>query len=165
MKKKPEYPLMQVSQIKQRRLEEAEKMLKERKEQLQKEEEALKVAIAKRDKVLEHRKEKLRKHLAEMDQGTSSEKILQAERYIKKVVDEDLKKEEKKVKEQQEVVKKAEKAVEIARLDMVKRNQEVEKMRLHQADWEKEQSLIEMQAENLEMDELGSSTFVRKKKQ
>jgi flagellar biosynthesis chaperone FliJ len=164
MRKRPKYPLEQVAVIKQKRLEEAEKLLKEKKEALTKEETNLTNAIAKRDKVLEHKKEKIRKHLEEMEAGTTSDKIQLAERYIKKVVEEDLKREEKKVKDQREVVKKAQKAVEDARELRLKKNQEVEKMRLHRKEWEKEQTVIEMQEENLEMDELGSSMFVRKRK-
>lgn len=163
--KKPKYPLEQVALIKQKRLEEAEKLLKERKELLTREEENLKTSIAKRDKVLEHKKEKIRKHLEELEGGTTSDKIQLAERYIKKVVDEDLKREEKKVKDQQDVVNRAKKAVEEARENRLKKNQEVEKMRLHRDEWEKEQALMIMQQENIEMDELGSSMFSRKRKE
>lgn len=164
MKKKARYPLEQVAMIKNKRLEEAEKILKEKKQTLNKEEENLRTAIAKRDKVLQHKEDKIKKHLDEMEQGTTSDKIEIGERYIKKVVEEELAREEKKVEQQKEVVKKAEEAVEVARQNRIKKNQEVEKLRLHKKEWQKEQAFIEMREEGAENDELGSNMFARKKK-
>src|SRR3990167_11027502 len=94
------YPLEQIAVIKQKRLEEAEKMLKEKKRLFDVEAEKLKKAEEKRDLVKKHQKEKIKKFLAEMDAGITSDKIATHERYLKKVVAEELKVEEKKVIDQ-----------------------------------------------------------------
>jgi len=158
------YPLEQIAQIKQKRLEEAEKLLKEKKRLLDVEVEKLKKAEEKRDTVKKHRADKIRKFMEEMDEGTTSTKIATHERYIKKVVDEELKVEEKKVSEQVKVVKKAEEDVNNARKDHLKKNQEVEKLQLHKAEWKKEILLEEGKIEAGEADEMGSNTHALKKR-
>ena len=91
------YPLEQIAEIKRKRLEEAEKVLKEKKRLHEVELEKLKKAQEKCDLVKKHKKEKLQKFYADFDIGTTSDKIITHERYLKKVVDEELKAEEKKV--------------------------------------------------------------------
>jgi predicted nucleic acid-binding Zn-ribbon protein len=76
--------------------------------------------------------------------------------YLKEV-DEKLKLRETKVKEQKKVVDAAEKKVEDARQEMLKRQQDMEKMRLHRKEWEKEIKIILEQKEAIEMDETGSA--------
>jgi hypothetical protein len=157
------YPLEQIAQIKVKRLEEAEKLLKEKKRLLDVEEEKLKKAIEKRDLVKKHRQDKLQKFLDEMQEGTTSDKIITHERYLKKIVDEELKAEEKKVVDQKKVVTKAEEEVEKARKDRLKKNQDVEKLKLHKTEWEKEALLEEIKKEASETDEMGSNTHSLKK--
>ena len=48
---------------------------------------------------------------------------------------------------------------------MMKRQQDVEKLRIHRKEWEKEMKLLEEQKESLEMDETGSSLHTRRKSQ
>ncbi|MBS0652339.1 MAG: type III secretion T3S chaperone [Verrucomicrobia bacterium] len=156
------YPLEQLAIIKHKKLEEAEKALKEKKEALIKEEEKLKAVEKERDKVKEHRIAKLQQLRDKLDEGTSTDKIQQMKYYLK-VVDEKLKGKELKVKEQQKQVENAQKQVELARQDFLKKQQDVEKLRLHREEWEKEMRLVLEHIEGVESDELGSAMHARKK--
>src|SRR5271170_3224641 len=97
------YPLSQILEVKNRRVEEAEKVVTEKKALLEKEKEKLAQREAERDKILQHYRDKLNQMRSEMDQGTTSPKIQQMKSYLK-VVEEKRKVEEKKVKDQQEQV-------------------------------------------------------------
>ena len=97
----PPYPLKQVLEIKKKRVEDAEKVVKEKLKALDAEKEKLKARQAERDKVLEHYKAKVQQMRDEFSHGTTSMKIDQIKVYIK-VVQERLKVEEKKVKDQQQ---------------------------------------------------------------
>ena len=158
------YPLEQVALIKQRRLEEAERVLKEKQAALQKELEILKEAEKKRDAVRALRAEKLRKFYEEAQEGLTSLHVKTHEQYLKRVVDEDLKIEEKNVFNQVQVVKKAQDAVEQARKDRFKKNQDVEKLHLHKHEWKQETLLEENKKEASEVDELGSNMHSLKKR-
>ena len=151
------YPLEQIQEIKQKRLEEAEKILKEKKRLLDVEIEKMKKIEEKRDLVKKHKKDKLAKFFEEFAEGTTSDKIVTHERYLKKVVDEELKAEEKKVLDQGKVVKKAEEEVEKARKERLKKNLDVEKLKLHKGEWTKEAQKEELKIEASETDELGSN--------
>ncbi len=102
------YPLDQLAQIKQKRLEEAEKVLRDKKEALAREQEKMVQLEKKRDEVKTHYKAKLSQLREKLDEGTSSTKITQMKQYLKLVV-EDLAVEEKKVAAQALVVETAEK--------------------------------------------------------
>ena len=160
----PQYPLEQLAIIKQKKLDEAERLLQERKLALQKEKEKLETLEKERDKVKEHRDDKLKQFRALLDEGTTTDKIQQTKIYLKEV-DEKLKVRETKVKDQIKHVDAAEKKVEEARKDMMKRQQDVEKLRLHRKEWDKEMKLLEEQKESNEMDETGSSLHTRRKSQ
>jgi flagellar biosynthesis chaperone FliJ len=161
---KPQYPLEQLTLIKQKKLEEAEKNLKEKKIAYDKEKEKLETLEKDRDKVKFHRDDKLNQLRQKLDEGTTTDKIQQMKIYLKEV-DDKLKVKENKVKDQVKVVDAAEKKVAEARIEMIKRQQDMEKMRLHREEWEKEMKIIEDHKESLEMDETGSSMFSRKKSQ
>lgn len=163
MMKKPKYPLQQVATIKHKRLEEAEKLLKEKKRILEEEEEKLVAVKKKRDEVRKHKNEKIRKYMDEVMEGTTTDKIQMHEKYIKDVVDKELKEEDKKVKDQKEAVKTAAEELEKAREDRLKKNQEVEKMKLHRKEWEKEMALEMSRAEGVINDELGSNVHTIRK--
>lgn len=156
------YPLEQLAFIKQKKLDEAEKVLKEKKEALLKEEEKLAAVEKERDKVKEHRMAKLTQLREKLDAGTSTDKIQQMKHYLK-VVDEQLKIKEQKVKEQQKHVDAAKNALEAARQDFLKKQQDVEKLKIHRKEWEKEMKLQLEQLEATESDELGSAMHIRKK--
>lgn len=160
--KKPKYPLEQVALIKKRRLEEAERHLKKCKETLETEQEKLKQAKEKLSQVKKHKDEKIRKFFEEMKEGTTSLKIERHDNYIKNVVDIDLKEKAEVVKKQQAEVKKAEVKLEEARQDRIKKNQEMEKIKLHREEWDKEQKRELLRQEASESDELGTSMHARK---
>ena len=60
------YPLLQIQEIKQKRLDEAEKTLKEKKRLLEVELEKLKKAEEKRDLIKKHKHDKIKKFFEEM---------------------------------------------------------------------------------------------------
>ena len=152
------YPLKQVIEVKQRRVEEAEKVVKEKQAALEKEQQKLAEREAERNKVKEHQQDKLKQLRDTMDQGTTSPKIQQMKAYLK-IVDEKLKVEEKKVKDQKEQVAIAEKNLEQAKLDLQRKRQEVDKLLTHKKDWEKEMRKKQEIIEGREQDELGSIIY------
>src|ERR1700679_3899739 len=103
MSNSPDYPLEQIAIIKQKKLDEAEKVLREKKKALEREEEKLATVEKERNEVKDHRFAKLTQLREKMDEGAPSDKIQQM-RYYLKVVDEKLKLKEQKVKEQQKIV-------------------------------------------------------------
>lgn len=155
------YPLKQILEIKERRVEEAEKVLKEKRDLLAKEEEKLRQTEAARDKVLHHQQDKLKQLRDELDHTTTSPKIQQMKAYLK-VVEEKLQVEEKKVKNQKEQVNIAQKNVDEAKLDLDRKRLEVEKFTSHQKDWEKEMRKELEIIEGREQDELGNTIFLGK---
>lgn len=155
----PPYPLQEVLQVKIRRVEEAEKVVKEKLKALEAEKEKLRVREQERDKVREHYKAKLQQLRDEFDQGTTSNKIDQIKVYIK-VVQERLKVEEKKVKDQQQQVEVAEKNLEIAKNQLKAKQKEQDKIETHKVEWEKE-TMKELEVEEVRKeDDLGSTMFL-----
>lgn len=152
------YPLAEVLTVKKRRVEAAEKVLREKIEALKKEEEILEQRKAERDKAKQHRQDKLTQLRDELDHGTTSDKVGQMKAYLK-ICDQKLAIEEKKVQEQQEQVKLAEKNVELAREELKRKQLEVDKLETHREDWEvamrKELEIVE----GREQDELGTVIF------
>jgi flagellar biosynthesis chaperone FliJ len=158
-----EYPLEQLVVIKQKKLEESEKVLREKKNALLKEEEKLAKVEEERNKVKEHKQAKLTQLREKLDAGTSSDKILQMKHYLK-VVDEQLKQKELKVKEQLKNVENAQKQLEAARVDFLKKQQDIEKLALHRKDWDKEMKVEEERKDSIETDEMGSAMYSTKKR-
>lgn len=157
------YPLKQVLEVKQKRVDDAEKIVKEKQLLLEKEKEKLAQREAERDKVKAHFKEKLDQLRDTLDHGTTSPKIQQMKAYIK-VVQEKLKVEEKKVKDQQDQVNIAEKNLNQAREELRRKRQEVDKLVTHRTDWEKEMLRESEIMEGREQDELGSIVFAAHQK-
>ena len=156
------YPLDQLAQIKQKRLEEAEKVLRDKKEALAREQEKMAQLEKKRDEVKTHYKAKLSQLREKLDEGTSSIKITQMKQYLKLVV-EDLAVEEKKVAAQALVVETAEKQVEEARQELLQKQKDVEKLSQHHKEWKKEMHIIEERHEENEEGEMGSTMHHLKK--
>ena len=150
------YPLEQIAIIKQKKFDEAEKTLREKKKALEQEEEKLVAVEKERDDVRDHRIAKLTQVREKMDEGAPSDKIQQM-RYYLKTVDEKLKTKELKVKEHEKLVEKAKEQVEIARKDLLKRQQDVEKLQMHRKEWEAEMKIIEEHKESVDADEIGST--------
>jgi flagellar biosynthesis chaperone FliJ len=156
-----EYPLEQLATIKQKKLEEAERVLQEKKKALEKEKEKLTSLEKERDKAKDHRLAKLTQLREKLDAGTATDKIQQMKHYMK-VVDEQLKQREFKVKEQQKLTDAASALVDTARKEVVKKHQEVEKLRLHRLEWEKEMKTLLEYKEGVESDEIGSAMHSRR---
>lgn len=152
---KAKYPLKEVLEIKQKRVDEAEKVLQEKRRVLEAEETKLKQVEVERDKVKEHKKDKLKQLREEMDHGTTSPKIQQMKSYLK-IVDEKLIVEERKVKEQKDKVEKAKKEVEAAKEQLRIKRMEVDKLQTHKTSWEKQTKREDDIKEEREMDELGT---------
>lgn len=153
------YPLAQVIDVKKKRVEDAEKVVVEKRKALEVEQEKLKEREKARDEVKEHQRAKLMQMRKEMDEGTTSDKIIQMKAYLK-VVDERLKVEEKKVQDQKAQVKTAEQNLENAILELNRKRQEVDKLLTHQKDWLLEMRKEEEIIEGREQDELGSVMFL-----
>jgi flagellar biosynthesis chaperone FliJ len=152
------YPLLQVLEVKKKRVEDQERVVQEKKNILEKEQEKLKEREAERDKAKEHHAMKLQQLRDELDQGTNTAKIMQMKAYLK-VALEKVKVEEKKVKEQRDQVELAEKALEEARHDLKLRRLEVDKLETHREDWEREMRKEMDIIEGREQDELGSTIY------
>lgn len=156
--KKPAYPLEDVLKVKIKRVEEAEKVLKQRQTELAQEQERLKEREREKEVVQKHMNDKLAQFRRELDSGTNTGKITQMKDYMK-VVKEKLAIEEKKVRDQKEKVKQAEKKVEEARIDLNLKRKDVDKLQEHKLNWTKgiHKELEVFEAK--EQDELGNIIF------
>jgi len=149
------YPLEQVLDIKKKRVEKAEAVVREKKEALQLELNKLAEREKERDKVKKHHQDKLNQLRAEMDTGTTATKIQQMKDYLD-VVKQKVLVEQKKVDEQKEQVKIAEDNLEAAKEELRLRRNEVDKMNTHKSDWTKQaRRELEIEEEK-EMDEIGT---------
>lgn len=163
MNTQPSYPLKQIMEVKQKRVEDAEKVVKEKLAALEKEKEKLAQREAERDKVKQHQQHKLQQLRDLLDHTTTSPKIQQMKDYLK-VVEEKLKIEEKKVKDQQEQVNIATKNLEAAREDLRLKRNEVEKIQTHKKDWELVMRKEFEIAEARDQDEIGNIMYLSKQK-
>lgn len=152
------YPLLQVLEVKRKRVEDQERIVQEKKVILEKEQEKLKEREAERDKAKQHHVAKLQQLRDELDHSTSTQTIMQMKAYLK-VALEKVKIEEKKVKEQRDQVELAEKALEEAREVLKLRRLEVDKLETHMADWMQETRKESEILEGREQDELGSMIY------
>ena len=75
-----------------------------------------------------------------------------------------LKQREMKVKDQAKQVESAKQAVDNARKDMLEKQQDVEKMRLHREEWEKEKKAYLEHLESIENDEIGTTIHIKQKR-
>ncbi|WP_100934438.1 type III secretion T3S chaperone [Candidatus Chlamydia corallus] len=158
------YPLEPVLAIKKDRVDRAEKVVKEKRRLLEIEQEKLREKEAERDKVKNHYMQKIQQLRDLLDEGTTSDAVLQIKSYIK-VVAVELSEEEEKVNKQKDVVLAASKELEKAEVNLAKRRKEEEKTRLHKEEWMKEALKEEARAEEKEQDEMGQLLFqLRQKK-
>ena len=157
------YPLEQLLKIKNKRFEQALKVMEEKREILEKEEKKKKKIEEERDKIKTHKKEKQLQLKESLDEGTTSDKIKQKNTYLE-VVNENLLEKEKKVKKQEEKVEEAKKELEEAKKIMFDRQKDIEKMQMHKKQWLEEVKFWETQQESLLQDELGSVRHMAQKK-
>ena len=162
MEEPEKYPLDQLVAIKQKRLEEAEKALAEKKAILAQEEEKLASLEKKRDEVKEHYQAKLTQFREKLDAGTATDKIQQMKQYLK-LVAEDLRIEEQKVQAQLKVVATAQHQVDLARQELFKKQKDVEKLKIHHQEWQHEAHRTEQRKEGVFTDEIGSAMHTIKK--
>lgn len=162
--KKKRYPLSQVEEIKKRRLEEAERVLKEKREALDLAEKDLKEKRKALNATKALKLEMIEKYYEEIKQGTTSIMMERHDSYIREVMNVKLAEEKKKVDDQKKVVKEATFALEKAREDRIKKNQELEKIHMHKKEWKKEVKKEESKDESGVSDELGTSMHARKMK-
>ncbi|MFT5318160.1 MAG: hypothetical protein ACI8RA_001422 [Chlamydiales bacterium] len=158
------YPLAQVLDIKKRRVDEAKKVVREKIKLLEREREKLLEAEKQRDKAKDHQQAKLQQLRDYVDtDGLNPEKVLQMKVYLK-IVKEKLAAEEQKVLKQKDNVQTAEKNLDEAKEQKRQREYEVDKIKMHREEWEKEaRKEIELQ-EIKEMDELGNLMFLKKQR-
>ncbi|WP_250223577.1 type III secretion T3S chaperone [Chlamydia psittaci] len=161
----PKYPLEPVLAIKRDRVDRAEKVVKEKRRLLEIEQEKLREIEAARYKVKNHYMQKIQQLRELLDEGTTSDAVLQRKAYIK-VVAVQLAEEEEKVNKQKENVLAASKELEKAEVNLAKRRKEEEKTRLHKEEWMKEALKEEAREIEKEQDEMGQLLYqLRKKKQ
>jgi flagellar export protein FliJ len=153
------YPLKEVMDVKQRRVEEAEKVLRDKIQALEKEKDKLAQKEAERDKVVQHMRDKLAQLRAEMDHGSSIPKIQQMKSYLK-ICQERVVVEQKKVDEQKKMVEQAIAAVNAARAELNQKRLEVDKLATHKKEWTQEMRKEEEIEQGKEMDEIGSVIFM-----
>lgn len=151
----PQYPLLQVLDVKRRRLEAAEKAVAERKAALELEQDKLRQLEVQRDKVKKHYIEKLDQFRRILDEGTTTDKIQQSKVYIK-LTEEKLRVEQEKVSKQMSEVDTAKQNLLQAREVFKEHQREVDKIVKHREEWTKETvAELELQESN-EQDELGN---------
>lgn len=155
----PKYPLLEVLDVKNRRVETAEAAVKEKQKLLAAEQTKLREREAERDKVKDHYKAKLAQLRHELDEGTTSDKVTQIKLYLK-VVQERLAQEEKKVRDQKQQVELAEKNLEIAKNQLAARVKERDKIITHRKEWTKEMTKEQQVVETRAEDELGTTMFL-----
>lgn len=158
------YPLIEVIRIKKRRLDEAERVLREKKLILEKEQEKLETCEKEFQEAKNIFDTYLQKLRDAMDQGEGASKIQQHKLHLKDLKDHYIAS-EKKLEAQKKVVKSCEAAVEQARLDYMQKEKEVEKLHIHKKEWQEVLSMEEKRAEEIKMDEISTSSFARKKKE
>lgn len=157
------YPLEELVKIKQKRFEQAVKLVEEKKLILKREQDTLKNIEKERDEVLKHKEDKLKQLRDALDSGESTDKIRQKKDYYK-VVQEKLEEKEKKVKNQKKIVDAAEVELEKARKNLIEKQKDIEKLAIHKKQWEKEMKYFQEQKQDLLQDEIGSVKHIMKKK-
>ncbi|MBI5346230.1 MAG: type III secretion T3S chaperone [Chlamydiae bacterium] len=158
------YPLAQLMKIKDKRFEQALKIVEEKTAILKREEQVLFKLEDEKNQVLKHKDEKLAQLREALDSGESTDKIRQMKTYLD-VVKEKLKEKEKKVNDQKKNVIEAQNQLDIAKKNLLARKKDVEKLQIHKKEWEKEFKFWANKQEEIEQDELGSIRHVIKKKE
>lgn len=162
--KEPDYPLKQIIEVKKKRVEEAERVVMEKKAALEKEQKKLAEVEAARDVVLHHYQDKLTQLRAELDAGgTNTTTIKQMKDYLK-IVKDKLEKEQVKVKEQQKQVDAAMKNLEAAQKVLKEKRQEADKLDIHKEQWTKAAKIEMHKEEEKQQDEVGTTIFISQKK-
>lgn len=153
------YPLEEILKIKIKRMEDAEKVVQEKRRILEAEKEKLAERERERDRALAHHDSKLNQMRQAMDEGTTSDEIQMMKAYLN-VCKENVQIEEKKVQEQQSQVELAAKNLEVAREEWLERRKDVDKYEEHKEEWTKIMRREEQLAEEAEQEEIGNTMFL-----
>lgn len=157
---KSRYPLLVVLQVKERRVDQALLLVKEKEEELEKVKKVQEELEKKRDEANKHRQDKLEQLRHHLDTGSTAPKIRQMKSYLD-VVKGKLKEREKEVADHLPKVEEAKTQVKEAKKLLRKRRLEVDKLKTHQAEWEKEAARALRREEEKVEDELGSILYTR----
>jgi flagellar biosynthesis chaperone FliJ len=163
MEKLPKYPLEQVLEVKKKRVDDAEKVVVEKRKFLEKEQEKLLQCERERDQVKNHYNDKLTQLREELDKGANTAEIQIMKRYLD-VVKEKLAKEQAKVAEQQIQVQNAQKQLDEAQAALTQRRLEADKIEMHRKEWLKEVRKEMQIAQEKTEDEIGSIIYQAKHK-
>ena len=157
--KKIVYPLEQVLDVKQKRVDDAERELEKKRRELEVEKEKLETCKEERQKVQDHLDEQYVLYEEVLSGLTTPDKILQLRRYIESVMQK-LKIEDDKVIAQEREVRNAEIAVKEAKENWRLRRKELDKMETHKESWMEEANFEYQRELAKELDELGSIMFL-----
>ena len=159
--KAPEYPLDQILGVKKKRVEEAQREVVNKQEALKKEEQELLKVEKKRDEVKNHKQEKLDQLVTTLNEGTTSDEVLQMKAYLE-VVEEKLQDAEQKVQNQKQAVETAKQNLEVAKEDLHKKRKEVDKLEMHRKKWLKKEEKELARKDQLQQDEIGQTIFLQR---
>lgn len=154
------YPLHQLDVIKKKRLDQAERALREKKEEERVAQEKHDKAKSDRDKALEARDNKLNLLREKMDEGAPSAKIETIRVYLK-IVDETFQQKHQIYETFAERLRVAQEATEQARQEVIKKQKDQEKMKEHRKQWDKELKVLEEQEEAKLTDDIGTVRFIK----
>lgn len=151
------YPLEQLVEIKQKRVDDAEKLLLEKKELLKVEEEKLKKCEEKVKRTQQHYDEKLDDFYGSFEgEGTTSTKINRLKDHLKATL-EKLAEEKKAAEKQRGIRDEAQEAVNEAKAILDQRRIDLQKITEHKSAWIKEDQKEIKRLNAIEHDELGSA--------
>ena len=157
--KKIVYPLEQVLDVKQKRVDDAERELEKKRRELETEKEKLEACKKERQVVQDHLDEQYINYNEVISATTTSDKIVTLRKYIETVISK-LKIEDNKVQTQEREVRNAEIAVTEAKKNWRLRRKELDKMETHKEHWLEEANFEHQRELAKELDELGSIMFL-----
>jgi len=157
------YPLEQLLEIKEKRVEDAERILHEKKEALAREEKKLEECIEREKQAKNTYDEQLETFYNDFEGGTQSHKIKQRKEHLKTLL-EQVKIEKEKTEKQREVVKEAEVAKDEAKAVLDQRRIDLDKIEEHKKAWVKADLEEKERLHIIEHDELGAMIHSRRKK-
>lgn len=156
------YPLHQIDIIKKKRLDQAERALREKREEERVVQEKYDRAKQDRQKALEARDNKLNLLREKMDEGAPSAKIETIRVYLK-IVDETFQQKHQIYETFADKLRGAQEATEAARQEVIQRQKDQEKMQEHRKQWDKEMRAFDEQEEAKLTDDMGTVRFIKDK--
>ena len=158
------YPLEQLLEIKEKRVEDAERILNEKKEALQKEEDKLKQCLEKEKEAQQEYDDQLDTFYEDFEGGTKSHKIQQRKEHLKSLL-EGVKVAKEKTIKQREVRDAAEVEKDEAKAILDQRRVDLDKIEEHKQVWVKADLEEKERLHIIEHDELGAMIHSRKNRE